>query len=41
VFIPVAGSVTFAILRYKLFDIDRIISRTVAYATLSLVLAVV
>lgn len=40
-FIGVAVSVAVAILRYNLFSIDRIISRTVAYATLSLVLAAV
>lgn len=40
-FIGVAVFVAVAILRYNLFSIDRIISRTVAYATLSLLLVAV
>jgi hypothetical protein len=37
--LPVAATV--AILRYRLFEIDRIVSRTIAYAVISAVLAVV
>ena len=37
--LPIA--VGFAVLRYRLYDIDRIISRTVAYATVTAILAIV
>lgn len=40
-FLWVPGLVAIAILRYQLFAIDHIISRTVAYAALTLVLALV
>jgi hypothetical protein len=40
--LPVVGmSVAVAILRYRLYDIDRIISRTIAYAIVSGILAIV
>ena len=39
--IAIAVSTAVAVLRYRLYDIDRIISRTVAYATLSLLLGMV
>jgi hypothetical protein len=37
----VAGAVTLAVLRYRLFEIDRLISRTVTYAALAGALALV
>jgi hypothetical protein len=37
----VAGAVTLAVLRYRLYEIDRLISRTVTYTVLAVVLAIV